>query len=104
MALRIVHAESIRLHHGITIADPKERIGRLEPRVARDLDLAESHAGHAHEEGDEPIPPLVLAVWCHRHEHRRRPAVGRSKEICAENDAVAHRHGKIALEYHIDVY
>src|SRR5450755_2311211 len=103
MALRFVNAASIRPPYGITIADPIERIGRLEPCEVRDLNLAESHAGHAHEEGGKPVPLLVLAVRRHRHDHRHPLAVGRSKEICAENDAVAHRHGKIALEYHIDV-
>ena len=79
LAFRFVHAAHVGQHHGVTVPHPIERIRRLEAGVARNVDIAEPYAREAHEEGGEAVGQLVLAIRRHRHDHRRRLAVGRPK-------------------------
>src|SRR6185312_9879294 len=97
-AFGFMHAAYIGLHHGITGTHPIERIGGLETGVARDLDIAEAHAGEPHEEIPDSVGQLVLAVRRHRHHHRHAFALGRAEDIGAELRAVTHRHDDVALE------
>src|SRR5262249_32275369 len=75
-----------------------EGVGCLEAGVARDVDVAETHAGEPHEEIADAVGQLVLAIRRHRHQHRHALAFGRAEDIRAELRAVAHRHGDVALE------